>query len=747
MLSPFRMSEADQQDGQAGRIASIVLPLALDTPYSYRVPAGMTVDVGDCVKVPLGMRETYGLVWALQSGMERNGMGEGALKSVLAPTGLPKMSAHMRDFIARVAAYTLAPLGLVAKMAMRDPDQPAQETPRLGVRFTGKMPQRITPARSRLVDAARDGLFHRKRDLAEAASCSTGVIDALVDDGVFDVVQMASEARVDALAPEGRAPLLSEDQNKGAQQLVAAVTAAEFAPILLEGVTGSGKTEVYFEAVAAALAAKKQVLILLPEIALTPEFLNRFETRFAGRPGAWHSGISPAIRNRLWHAVADGEARVVVGARSALFLPFTDLGLIIVDEEHEAAFKQEDLVRYNARDMAVFRAKIAACPVILASATPSIESRVNAMQGRYRHVTLPVRAQGRSMPDLAALDLTHAAPERGSFLSPRLIQDVLEVLKRGEQVLFFLNRRGYAPLTLCRHCGHRWQCPQCDAWLVEHRFRRALICHHCGHTERRPIACTQCGAEESLAACGPGVERIAEEVAAAFPDVRCITLSSDFPGGTERLRQELASVAAGEFPIIIGTQLIAKGHNFPHLTLAVVVDADIGLVSNDPRAAERTFQVLAQVTGRAGRGEKPGRGVLQTYQPGHPVIKALLSGDHDRFYAEEIAARQAAGLPPFGRLASLIISARERPAAENHARLIAQAGHALAQAPEFSQIVLLGPAEAPIAFLRGKYRFRIILKAPRSALLQAFIRAIRERAGPPKQGARLDIDIDPFSFF
>jgi primosomal protein N' (replication factor Y) len=723
-------------------IAEVALPLAIPHCYSYRVPAGMRLEPGECVVVPLGPRRSYGFVWELH-----HGPGGANLKDIAAKTALPPLRPAMRRFIARVAEYTLAPLGMVARMAARDPDGEAHEPLRFGVRRTGKTPARMTPARARLLAAASGALVYRKRDLAEAAACSTGVIDALVDDGAFEIVALAPEARADRLDPAGRAPRLSPAQAAAAEALRASLAAGGFAPHLLEGVTGSGKTEVYFEAVAAALAAGRQVLILLPEIALTPEFLARFEARFGGLPGAWHSGIPAGRRDRLWHAVAEGEARVVVGARSALFLPFPELGLIVVDEEHEAAFKQDDLVRYHARDMAVLRAKIEGCAVVLASATPSIESRVNAMQGRYRHLLLPDRAAGRSLPDIAALDLKRDPPPRGRFLSPRLVALAEAALKRDEQVMFFLNRRGYAPLTLCRACGHRWQCPQCDAWLVEHRFRRALVCHHCGHVERRPTQCVACGAEESLAACGPGVERIAEEVAEIFPGERRIVLSSDFPGGTERLRRELQAVAQREFPIVIGTQLIAKGHNFPHLTLAAVLDADIGLVSNDPRAAERTFQLLAQVTGRAGRGERPGRGVLQTYQPDHPVIRALVSGDHARFYAEEIAMREAAGLPPFGRLAAILVSARDKAAAEAHAREIARAGHGeIAARGLGGAAALLGPAEPPLALLRGRHRMRLILKAARTVPVQGLIRAMLAAAGPPRGGVRVDVDIDPLSF-
>ncbi len=722
-------------------IADIVLPLALDAPYSYRVPEGMALQPGQIVHVPLGTRETFGLVWSV----DEKASGEN-LKAIRAISALPPLPEKLMTFLQRVSAYTLAPLGLVARMAMRDPEAEAHEAPKFGLRITGTEPRRLTPTRARVMAAAVGGLTHRKKDLADAAGCSTGVVDALVDEGVFEIVPLPSLARAAPLDLAARGPVLNDQQRNAADVLSGLVKSGGFAPVLLEGVTGSGKTEVYFEAVATALQAGKQALILLPEISLTPEFVARFEARFGGAPGLWHSGIAATRRDRLWHAVAEGEAKVVVGARSALYLPFRHLGLIVVDEEHEAAFKQDDLVRYHARDMAVLRAQGEGCPVILSSATPSIESRVNAEQGRYRHLRLENRAVGRALPDLSLIDLTKDAPPRGAYLSPKLISLIGETLQRGEQALVFLNRRGYAPLTLCRACGHRWQCPNCDAWLVEHRFRRALVCHHCGHTERRPVACTECGAEESLTACGPGVERVAEEIAAAFPDHRRIVLSSDFPGGTERLKRELEAVADGEFDLVIGTQLIAKGHNFPKLTLAAVVDADIGLVSNDPRAAERSFQLLTQVTGRAGRGEKPGRGVLQSYQPKHAVIRALLSGDEASFYKAEIASREAAGLPPFGRLAAILVSAKDRSAAESHARKLAEAGFRLMDEGAIPPITILGPADPPLALLRGKHRMRLILKSSRAVSIQSAIRAMLERAGSARGGARVDVDIDPMSF-
>jgi len=723
-------------------VADVLVPVALDTAYSYRIPAGMQLQPGDTVIVPLGTRETVGVVWEITPGRRGDN-----LKAIAHRFDLPPMRAQMRAFVEWIARWTLTPRGMVARMALRDPEEVGPEKPKLGVRTTGTLPERMTPARARVLKAAAGGLVWRKGALAEAAAVSNGVIDGLVDEGALEVSMIAPDPVAEPPDPAHAPSVLSADQEAAADTLRALVQAGTFAVALVEGVTGSGKTEVYFEAVAAAVKAGRQALILMPEIALTAQFIARFEARFGVKPAEWHSAVGTGKRNRLWHAVASGEAKVVVGARSALMLPFPDLGLIVVDEEHEAAYKQSDGVRYNARDMAVVRGRLDGAVVILASATPSVESRVNAMQGRYRHLRLPDRFGGALLPDLRTIDMTRHAPPRGRWISAPLETMARETLAAGEQVLFFLNRRGFAPLTLCNRCGHRWQCPQCTAWLVEHRFRRALVCHHCGHTEQRPPVCSACGAEDAVRAVGPGVERLAEEVAELFPDTRAIVLSSDFPGGTERLRRELQAIADGEFKIVIGTQLVAKGHNFPQLTLAGVIDADIGLSSADPRAAERTFQLLTQVTGRAGRADRPGKGAIQTYQPDHPVIRAIASNDREGFYAAEIETRRTGGLPPFGRLAALIVSAPDRAVAEEAARRLARAGHELSHSDAaFAEASVLGPADPPIAMIRGRHRMRIIVKAPRNLDLQAYLRAMIGAAGAIRGGARLDVDVDPMSF-
>ena len=732
--------EDEEKRGKRGvgktDIVPVLLPVAVERPYSYRVPAGMVVAPGDIVAVPLGTQRRIGVVW--------DGAGEevapGRLRDILETFDCPAIPERMRRFLDWVADWTISPPGMVLRMTLRAPEALVPPKPARGVRVTGVAPQRMTAARARVLEAAGQGMAWLKRALAEAAGVSAGVIDGLVAQGALEEVDLPVPRLVPLPDPDHAPPQLTPAQAEAAEELRKAVRCGNFSVTLLDGVTGSGKTEVYFEAIAAAVAMGRQVLVLLPEISLTGEFLDRFVGRFGSRPAEWHSDISAAMRNRVWRGVITGEIRVVVGARSALFLPFPELGLIVIDEEHDLAYKQEERVIYNARDMAVVRGHLAGFPVVLASATPSVESRNNADRGRYRRIVLPERFTRSGVPRIKAIDLRRDPPERGRFLAPQLVAEMRRTLAAGEQVLIFLNRRGYAPLTLCRRCGHRFRCPNCSAWLVEHRFRGTLACHHCGHEVRRPDTCPKCGAEDSLVACGPGVERVAEEVAARFADARVLVLSSDLAGGVRRLREELAAVARGEFQIIIGTQLVAKGHNFPELTLVGVVDADIGLTSGDPRAAERTFQLLSQVTGRAGRAGQEGCGLVQTHASEHPVIEALVAGDRERFYRYEIAERRAARLPPFARLASVIVSARDRGAAERHARALART------APTAKGFSVLGPAEAPLALVRGRHRFRLLVQAALDVDMQGLVRAWLAAAPAPRGSIRVSVDVDPQSF-
>ncbi|MFQ5346216.1 MAG: primosomal protein N', partial [Rhodothalassiaceae bacterium] len=513
-----------------------------------------------------------------------------------------------------------------------------------------------------------------------------------------------------------------------------------FAPILLAGVTGSGKTEVYFEAIAEALAAPAgQVLVLLPEIALTSQWLDRFCERFGAEPAPWHSDLALAARRRTWLGTADGSVRVVVGARSALFLPFRDLRLIVVDEEHDPSYKQDEAVCYHARDMAVVRASIEGIPVALASATPSLETLANVARGRYRRLDLADRHGGAAMPVIAAIDLRAAGPEPGQWIAPALAGATTETLERGEQTLLFLNRRGYAPVTLCRACGGRLECPRCTAWLVDHRYTGRVTCHHCGYSLARPHNCAACGSADTLVPCGPGVERLAEEVARRWPEARLAVLSSDTAGSPERLRELVARIEAGAIDIVIGTQIVTKGYHFPRLTLVGVIDADLGLRGGDLRAGERTYQQIMQVAGRAGRAAHPGRVLLQTYDPDHPVTAALIAGDEAAFLAREAEARQRAGMPPFGRLAALLLSARRE-------EMVREAANRLARAiPRTPGIEVFGPAPAPLARLRGRFRYRFLVKARREVALQAFLRRWLAAVAMPGS-VRLRVDVDPQSF-
>jgi primosomal protein N' (replication factor Y) len=716
-----------------------LLPLALPAPYDYLVPKGTEVEPGQFVVVPLGPVDYLGVVWPRPEGEAPPKIEPKKLREIIelvddVPT-LPRISLDFADWVAN---YTLSSPGMVLRMMMsagRAFEPPAQH---YGVRLAGRPPARMTPARARVLEAAANGLIWVKSSLAEAAGVSPGVIDGLVDAGALLTEPLPDWHAMPLDLSRARAKLTKE-QAEAARTLLANTSGA-FTVSLLDGVTGSGKTEIYFEAIAASLARGRQVLVLMPEIALTSQFIARCEERFGARPAEWHSGVSAPMRGRVWRAIAENKAKLVVGARSALFLPFPDLGLIVVDEEHDQSYKQEERVAYQARDMAVLRGALGSAPVVLSSATPSIESLVNAEQGRYRHIRLATRYKAAGLPAIAAIDMRAAPPERGRWLSPILVDAVAETLGRGEQALLFLNRRGYAPVTLCRKCGFKFECPNCSAWLVEHRFRRRLECHHCGTFVPIPETCPNCGAEHSLVPCGPGVERIAEEVTERFPEARRVLLSSDLTPSISDLRETLREIEEREVDVIIGTQLVAKGHHFPGLALVGVVDGDLGLAQADPRAAERTFQLLSQVTGRAGRDTILGRGLIQTYMPEHPVIQALVSGDRDNFLEREIAARREATLPPFGRLASLLVSGSAREAVEAYARAVAVA------APPAAKIQVLGPAEAPLSVIRGRHRYRLLVKAAREADLQAYLRLWLSFVPKPKGDVRLVVDVDPYSF-
>jgi primosomal protein N' (replication factor Y) len=718
-----------------------MLPLPLEAgTYDYRVPAGLPAAPGSFVVVPLGGRDVLGVVW---DGPPDTTLAASRLKDIRSVLEAPPMGESLRRFVEWVAAYTLSPPGAVLRMAMSSPaalEPPAQ---RAGWQLApGSIREnvKLTAARQRVLDALSPGEVRSGTELATEAGVSAGVVRGLADAGLLvPALLPAGSHRFPIPDPEHPGPRLAPQQAEVAAALQGKVAARAFGVTLLTGVTGSGKTEVYLDAVAECLRQGRQALVLLPEIALSAQWLERFRRRFGVDPALWHSELTSRTRRDTWRAVADGAAPVLVGARSALFLPFPDLGLIIVDEEHETAFKQEDGVVYHARDMAVVRARLAQAACVLVSATPSLETLTNAEQGRYAHLHLSERHGSAGMPGVEAIDLRRDPPERGRFLSPKLIEAVRETLARGEQAMLFLNRRGYAPLTLCRACGHRMRCPNCTAWLVEHRAQRRLQCHHCGHAEPIPPTCPECNAPGTLTPVGPGVERVVEEATDLFPDARRIVMASDTIPGPAAAAAAAEAIAARQVDLIIGTQIVAKGWHFPHLTLVGVVDADLGLAGGDLRAAERTLQLLHQVSGRAGRAEAPGRVLLQSFAPDHPVMHALVSGDVAAFMAEEAAGRRPGHWPPFGRLAALIVSSEDEREADRAARDLGLA------APRAAGVEVLGPAPAPLALLRGRHRRRLLLKARRDVQVQPLLREWLGRVKLPNS-VRVQVDVDPVGF-
>lgn len=719
------------------RARVLILNAALG-PLDYRVPHGMDVVPGSIVEAPLGPRSVLGVVWDEGSFPGTETVGDNRLRPLIAVAPAPPLPAPLRRLIEWTASYYMAPPAAVLRMALSSSAALSGERTVTEYRLGEGLPARLTPQRAQALENI--GAFQgTASELAEKAGVSVSVIRGLIKGGALDAVEVSGDQPYPEPDPAHCVPQLNDAQQAAADRLTAAVDDSAFKAFLLDGVTGSGKTEVYFEAIAKALRSGKQVMVLLPEIALTEPFLKRFEARFGAAPVAWHSGLKQSERRRAWLSVARGDARVVVGARSALFLPFPRLGLIVVDEAHETSFKQEDGVHYHARDVAVMRGVMEECPVVLASATPAIETRYQVSLGRYEEIRLPDRFGGAQMPEIIGIDLLAHPPDRQRWIAPPLVAAIEENLEKGEQSLLFLNRRGYAPLTLCRHCGFRFQCPNCTAWMVEHRLTRRLACHHCGHMMPCPHECPECHEEDALVACGPGVERIADEVAQLFPAARTAIVTSDTLWSPERVAEFVAGVESGAIDIIIGTQLVTKGYHFPNLTLVGVIDADLGLEGGDLRAGERTFQQISQVAGRAGRGEKPGRVFIQSRMLGAGVIKALLAGDAERFYAAETESRRIADAPPFGRFAAIVISSEDPDAAQQVARRLGDC------APRAEGLHIYGPAPAPLAQLRGRHRHRLLVHAARTFPVQDAIAAWLDKV-PRPASVRVTVDVDPYSF-
>ncbi|UWQ51708.1 primosomal protein N' [Leisingera caerulea] len=728
-----------QEFFQAGERVGVLTTQPLDRLLDYRAPEGGCY-LGAYVEVPLGPRKVLGVVWGPGAG----DFDSAKLRAVIRVLDVAPMRSEMRQFLGKAADYTLTPLPAMLRLATRAPGLSDPPSMRKILRRGEGVPDRMTEARTRVLEVLEDygGLAFTPRELADMADVTPSVVKGLVKQGALREEEAPRDTPYPHLDPELPSKQLTDDQAAAASVLAEAVQSGRYGTTLLKGVTGSGKTEVYLEAVAAALRAGRQALVLLPEIALTAEFLTRVEARFGAKPAEWHSGATMTERRRVWKMVGQGAAQLVIGARSALFLPFRDLGLIIVDEEHDTSYKQEDGVLYNARDMAVLRAAMCSAQVVLASATPSLETWANAEAGKYQRLNLTSRFGASVLPEMRAVDMRSEDLLPSTWISPTLKQAMKLRMERGEQSLLFLNRRGFAPVTICRACGAQVACDHCDARMVEHRFMKRLMCHQCGETKPVPDACPSCEVEGKMAPVGPGIERLAEEATGLFPEARIAVLSSDLFGSARALKSRIEEIAAGEADIILGTQLVAKGHNFPLLTLVGVIDADLGLQGSDLRAAERTFQLMRQVAGRAGRAERPGEALMQTFQPEHPVIRAILSGDEESFWKAEAAERQAAGVPPYGRMAGIILSGPDLAAVFDLGNAMARNDGPLRQIGA----QLFGPAPAPIARVRGRHRVRLLVKAAKGVPLQD---AIARWIAPLrlKGDLRLSVDIDPQSFF
>ncbi len=715
-----------------------VLPLRpVDRVYHYAVPDDMQIRAGDIVSVPLGGGYALGIVWGDEIDADELDYN---LKSIQAVTDHAHIPGRLRELIEWTASYTMASIGMVAKMAMPISSIFQQEQ-----LVTLYKPTKDALSAKGLTTKRQSVLQHLEKtgpatapEISDVVGVSASMVYSMEKAGLLQPVSRDERFKVKDYNID--LPKLNADQERAAQRLVQNVKDQSFQVSLLDGVTGSGKTEVYFYAIQEAIERGDQALIMVPEIALTQQFTKRFQDRFEGKPCFWHSNMSVNDRKRAYKDIASGRARVIVGARSALFLPFKSLSLIIVDEEHDHSYKQEDKVIYQGRDIAVKRGHIENCPVVLVSATPSLETHVNCMQDRYERLRLPDRHAGALMPDMKVIDMRQEKVSKTFFISPALHEAMQETLNRGEQVMLFLNRRGYAPLTLCRSCGHRIQCPNCSAWLVEHRDKRKLKCHHCSYTDWRPKTCPECDAEDSLVPIGPGVERVRDDATVLFPDHNILVLSSDTHQVQSQLLEALEDIRNKKIDIIVGTQILAKGHHFPNLTCVGVIDADLGLTGGDLRASERTYQLLHQVSGRAGRAEKKGTVYLQSYQPEHRVIQALIDHDRDKFLYTEVVERQEAKMPPFGRMAGIIISSENEKKAEQQARAC------VVQIPQIDGVRILGPIQAPLYKLRKNYRWRLLVITDKKINLQKVIEIWLASVQTIKN-TRIQVDIDPYTFF
>ena len=664
------------------QLVEVLLPMPFNNTFTYKTTLDPNLNPGDFVKIPFREKIVNGCIWPTKKGRTQN-IEISKVRNIIKKITISSLPTSTIGFIEWFSQYNYCFLGLALKQYLNVPkifDEP-------------------------------------KRLIQRKANIQKKITKTMVK------------------------KKLSNGQRVASEKLISNVADKCFSVSLLDGVPGSGKTIVYLEAMKSLLNDNKQILVLVPEITLTTQFLETFRSVFGSVPEQWHSNLTPKQRRVIWKDVIRGKVRVIVGARSALFLPFRNLGLIIVDEEHDGTFKQEDSISYNARDMAIVLAKKSDIPVFLVSATPSLETYQNAIQGKYRHIKIAKRFGKAKMPNINLIDLRTYKPKIGSSLSPKLLEEIKITVEKKEQVMLFLNRRGYAPLTLCSKCGFRIECPHCHtSWLVEHKIHNKLYCHHCGYNMKAIKDCPKCKNQNTLIPYGTGVEKIEEEIRKSFPKISVCTLSSDLIKEKGEISEILNKIIAGKIDLIIGTQMLAKGHHFPQLTLVGVVDSDISLIGCDMRASEKTFQILTQVAGRSGREKKAGKVFLQTYSPDHPVIRSLLFGNRNDFFREELRLRKNYHLPPFSKLASIIISGR------NEQDIISMSWKIKNSFPDYKGMEILGPAPSALSKKAGRVRWRLLIKSKKTTDLSALIResltAIKQ-----KRRVKIKIDIDPINFY
>ena len=727
---------------KAGDVVKVLIPNVVNAGYDYRLTGPATL--GQFVACRVMNRPYIGVVW----GFGDSGLPPEKIKDVSAVYDA-RLAITDLQWIAKMSGWTLMTPGAVLRLIVNVPDafSPPKMEQLYGLNITDAV--RMTASRQAVADAfaSNDNEPMSATDVQNIARVSPSVVRTMISGGIL--VPKEQRARpTEYNSPEyhdcGNI-VLNPEQQSAADVIGAAIDSGGFSVHLLDGITGSGKTQVYFDAAWRAYSRGGSVLLMMPEIALTAQFMHRFAARFGAAPVVWHSNLTAARRREIWRGVLRGEIRMVVGTRSALFLPWQNLGLIVVDEEHDTSYKQEDMGNYHARDMAVLRGKIAGFPVVLASATPSAETLQNVASGKYQVLRLTSRVGGAQLPKIETIDLRENRPEpyqvsdvlNNGFLSVPLCNAISDTIAAHRQVMLFINRRGFAPIVQCKKCGWVAGCPDCSVGMTYHRAVGKLLCHMCGRTAPMPTKCPDCGGDVSMR--GAGLEKIAEEVSVRFPSARVALVSSDTISTRQSLERIVAKMESGEIDIVIGTQILAKGHHFPNLTLVGVVDADMGLFGTDFRAAEHTFQQLFQVAGRAGRGEFPGRVLLQTYQPQHPVLCAICAGDRDAFMAADMASRQSAKMPPFGQLIAVIVECQREDTLKKYCAGLAAA------APRAPGVKIMGPIAAGVYQIRNWYRMRFLVMGGPTTLLQPvvahWLRAIKQPAN-----MRVKVDVNPQNF-